>query len=75
MRTLKTIEPYELNIADNVSSAYTLFPLFIDYYFQSAITFIVYYFYTSLDLFIYLLLLLLLLSLFFFCHYLVIIYN
>ena len=64
MRTLKTMEPYGLNIADSVQSAHTLFRLFIYYYFQSTITFIVYYFYSFLDLFIYLsIYLLLLLSL------------
>ena len=58
MRTLKKMESYGLHIADIVLSADTLFRLFIDYYFQPTITFIVYYFYSYLDLFIYLLLLL-----------------
>ena len=48
------MESYGLHIADIVLSADTLFRLFIDYYFQPTITFIVYYFYSYLDLFIYL---------------------
>ena len=57
MRTLKTMEPYGLNVADSVLLAHTLFRLFIDYYFRSIIIFILFYFYGSLEL-------LLLLSLF-----------
>ena len=71
MRTLKTMEPYRLNIAESVQSAHTLFPLFI-YYIQSTITFFYSFLFLQLSRFIYLLLLLLLLL---FCHYLVIIYN
>ena len=71
MRTLKTMEPYRLNIAESVQSAHTLFPLFIYYYIQSTITFFYSFLFLQLSRFIYLLLLLLLL----FCHYLVIIYN
>ena len=51
MQTLNTMEPYGLNIPNSVKSAHALFRLFIDYYFQFTITFIVYYFYGSLDLF------------------------
>ena len=32
--SLKTMEPYDLNIADGVQLAHTLFHLFVDYYFS-----------------------------------------
>ena len=85
MQTLKTVEAYGLNIADSVQLAHTLFCLFIYYYFQSTITFIVHYFYSSLDLFFvhlfiiiifFIIIIVIIINLIFFATiYLVIIYN
>ena len=50
MQTLKTVEPYELNIADSVWLAPTLLRLSVDNYFWFTIIFIGFYFYSSLEL-------------------------
>ena len=50
MRTLETVGPNGLDNADRVQLAHTLFRMFIDYYFRSIITFIVFYFYSSLEM-------------------------
>ena len=49
MQTLKTNETYDLNTADSVWSAHTLFRLFYDCKFRSIIIVIVFYFYRSLE--------------------------